>query len=191
MKIAICAALLACSLPCAAAALSGAGTPSSPYDDGAWASTEVAAAPLTPEKGPADQYFGRFKFSNLEVRNTVHDLRIIGNSPAALQTERFRIEEARSALVMWNDLYPRDPWLSSTIVQFADELHQKGQADLDMTSLYLYLYLAARYDGHYFGKASTSRLNGFAPAAGYDLTTIDGPYPPLVHVADAKYPSPK
>lgn len=188
MKIfAIVTTVFACLSPTVSLALSGNGSPLSPYDDGSWQGIEVAATPLSPEKGPADEYFGKFKFSNLGIRNIVHDLRIQGVSPVALQSQRFHIEEARSALAMWNDIYPRDPWIPSTMLQFADQMRARQQADLDITALYFYTYLGEHFSGHYFGNLAEARMRGYDPTPPYDLTDSYA-YPPLDNAVDAKYP---
>jgi len=170
------------------AALSGAGTRSSPYDSGTWTSVAVVAAPLSPIKMPADVYFGRFKFSNLEVRNTIRDLRIEGVSPLAIQKQRFHIEEALEALSQWMDQYPLDPWLPGTILGLADQMHARSQPDYDLSSLFLYYYLSERYHGHYFGQMADSRLNGFAPTPNDDITTTMDPYFPVNLFWDGIYP---
>jgi len=186
---ALAAIALACCVPATAlAALSGAGTVASPFDSGQWDSFQLVATPLSPTEGPADEYFGRFKFSNLEVRNTVKDLRIEGVSSLALDTQRFHIEEARQALVGWMEKYPRDPWIPGTMLGFADQVHARSQPDLDMTALFFYQYLSTHYAGHYFGKTADQRIAGFEPNAGYDISSAFDPYFPLSYVMDGIYP---
>ena len=171
-----------------AATLTGDGTPKRPYDSGAWTSVSVVARPMSPLKMPADVYFGRFKFSNLEVRNTVHDLRIQGVSPLAIQQQRFHIEEALEALAAWMDEYPLDPWLPGTILGLADQMHARAQPDYDLRSLFLLYYLSEHFHGHYFGQQADARLNGFAPAPNDDITTTFDPYFPANLFWDAIYP---
>lgn len=182
------AALLACCAPAAALALSGSGTAKNPYDGGRWDAHSVVAAPLSQLEGPADQYFGRFKFSNLEVRNTVKDLRIEGVSPLALNTQLFHIEEAREALVGWMEQYPLDPWLPGTMLGLADQMHARSQPDLDMSALFFYQYLSAHFPGHYFGKTADQRIAQFEPEVGYDVSSAFDPYFPLAYVMDGIYP---
>ena len=149
--------------PAAAAALSGDGTVNKPYDDGAWQGYVVAASPLTPEQGPVDEYFGKFKYSNLEVRNLIHDMNIEGNSPLAIPRQLGRIEIARTAIVDWTDKYPRDPWLRSSLLGFARLLQGKGLAQLDMTAVSVLLYMQLQYRGKGIGGIADGMVRAYAP----------------------------
>jgi hypothetical protein len=140
------------------------------YDDRHFTNYDVVAAPLTPPQAPADEYFGRFKLSNLGVRNIIHDIDIEGNSPLALPKQQARISAAGLAMIDWADKYPRDRWLPSAIISFAQLLQSKGQAFYDQSAVDLLFYASNRYAGNRYGNQALQLLRNYAQTPDYEQT---------------------
>lgn len=134
----------------------------------------VAAAPLTPQNAPADQYFGRLKLSNLGVRNIIHALYVEGRSPLALPLERTRIMGVETAIAQWSDQYPRDTWLRSAMLSFAGVMAGKADVDTDRIAVDLYLETMMRYPNTRWSKQALARLAELAPS-----NAIDWSVPPF------------
>jgi hypothetical protein len=137
----------------------------------------VDARPLTPTDAPADEYFGRFKLSNIGVRNLIHAFAVEGNSSLALPIQRPRIEEVDSALIDWGEKYPRDPWLVRSIMHFADILATKHDVETDAMAVNLLLQASLRYRNTKFEQLAVAKVRAMRPASGIDLGVqfIDAP----------------
>src|SRR5450755_1991263 len=125
--IAAAVAMLICSASAqalAASASSGAATGA--FDDQLWHAYTVSARAFTYAPAPADEYFGRFKLSNLGMRNIIHDMNIEGDSPLALPLQQGRIREVAGSLSDWANRYPRDTWLPGTAASFVRFLERKS-----------------------------------------------------------------
>jgi hypothetical protein len=75
------------------------------------ASTLVARADTRSSLAPADEYFGRFKQSILEIRNRLdrYDYREDG---AMAQPDVVRsLDDLQETILDWQHKYPRDPWI--------------------------------------------------------------------------------
>jgi len=172
---------------CGAAARAAALQDALPYDDTHAIIYEVKAAPLTPEAAPADEYFGRFKLSNLGIRNIIHDIMIEGNSPLALPKQQSRIQAAESAMADWANKYPRDRWLPGAVVKFAAMLESKQQPFYDQAAYSLWYFLMEHYPNTWFSKYALRQLRGYDEVANIDMVNA-----PDVHevsdVIDYFYP---
>src|SRR5579872_6853116 len=71
----------------------------------------VAMHVVLSDMAPADEYFGRFKMSILEIRNRLDAM------DRKLDEEMLRpgtiqeLDNLRNAILDWKHKYPRDPWL--------------------------------------------------------------------------------
>jgi hypothetical protein len=149
---------------------------------------QVIARPTAPIEAPADVYFGRYKLSNLGVRNAIRDMTIEGDSPLALPLQTGRINAVESALPDWANRYPHDPWLPSAIVKFSVFLVSKQQPDYDRAALaWLYL-LAAWYPRTWYGEYAQTQLEAFDLIPNIDLES--GPTTgQLARVSQGDFPS--
>lgn len=77
------------------------------------------------DSAPADEYFGQFKESILEIRNRLGAFEHQADSEL-LAAGRIRdIDNVENAIEDWNRHYPRDPWLAGFIDRM---LHVYGRA---------------------------------------------------------------
>jgi hypothetical protein len=78
------------------------------------------------EMAPADEYFGRFKMSILEIRNRLDAMdRLLDEEmlrPGTVQ----ELDNIRDAILDWKHKYPRDPWLHRSLERLAKEYHRAG-----------------------------------------------------------------
>jgi hypothetical protein len=160
----------------ASAASTAAALPHPHGPDGA-ATVIVTAHPLTPTDAPADEYFGRFKLSNLGVRNIIHAFFVEGDSPLALPLERARMGEVDSALNEWSDKYPRDPWLQREVFSYATVLAGKGDPQTSMRALDLLMQAERRYPNTRASKRALSMIRTLTCPTTVDLT-VDQFVPP-------------
>ncbi|MDQ2818223.1 MAG: hypothetical protein M3T49_08475 [Candidatus Eremiobacteraeota bacterium] len=146
-----------------------------PYDDRHWTAYDVVAPPFTAAQAPADEYFGRYKISNIGVRNIIRDLNIEGDSPLALPHQQTRIAAAGLAMVDWADKYPRDSWLPGAMVGFAKLLLAKGVSQFDETAIDLLFYASHRYAGNRYGADALRTLSAYEQTPDF---VFAGPYDP-------------
>jgi hypothetical protein len=133
----------------------------------------VVARPLPPIEAPADEYFGRYRLSNLSVRNAISDMLIEGNSPLALPLQMGRIEAVRSALPAWALAYPHDPWVPSTTLAFAKFLIAKGVPSLYPSALAFLSYLVDVYPRTSYAAQAQQAIDGLAMFP--DIDQLSGP----------------
>jgi hypothetical protein len=129
--------------PASAAAVVNA----TPYDDHTWHSFAATARPFTSAPAPADEYFGRFKLSNLGMRNIIHDMNVEGDSPLALPLQETRIHAVAGALSDWTNRYPRDVWVPRTTASFVKFLERKQTAEASGLAIRYAVYLADKFNG--------------------------------------------
>jgi hypothetical protein len=134
--------------PASAAALAGpTSAAATPYDDHTWHVFAATARPFTSAPAPADEYFGRFKLSNLGMRNIIHDMDIEGDSPLALPLQETRIHAVAGALSDWTNRYPRDLWVPRTTASFVKFLERKQTAEASGLAIQYAVYLADKFSG--------------------------------------------
>lgn len=117
----------------------------------------IVARPLALD-APADEYFGKYKLSNLDVRNAIYDMTIEGNSPLALPLQVERIAAVEDAIVVWADRYPYDRWLPPAMWKFAIFLLSKGVPQYNRDAWALFLVLAQQYQDTWYGRDAAQRL---------------------------------
>ena len=139
------AALIAFAAAAPALAATSASTPAP--DDHVWHTFQATARPFTPALAPADEYFGRFKLSNLGMRNIIHDMNVEGDSPLALPLQQLRIHEVAGALSDWSNRYPRDKWLPGTTASFVKFLERKQTPETAEIAVGYAVYLVDRFNG--------------------------------------------
>jgi hypothetical protein len=149
---------------------------------------QVIARPQAAIEAPADVYFGRYKLSNLGVRNAISDMTIEGDSPLALPLQTGRISAVESALPDWANRYPKDPWLPSTIAKFSVFLISKQQPEYDRAALAWLSLLETWYPSTWYGKYARGQLAEFDLIPNIDLES--GPtIGQLARVPDRDFPA--
>jgi len=121
----------------------------------------VVAAPLRGGEAPADEYFGPYRLSSLSIRNAISDMTIEGNSPLALPLQLDRIEAVRSALPLWAQAYPSDPWVPSATFKFAQFLSGKRVAAFEPAALGLFSYLVWAYPHTWYAAQAQAAIDSF------------------------------
>ena len=71
----------------------------------------VAYSALFHRMAPADEYFGRFKESILEIRNRLDAFDRQSPDDVRRSDARRGLDNLRDAISDWQRKYPRDPWL--------------------------------------------------------------------------------
>ena len=162
-----------------AAALAGpasAAESSAPYDDHTWHPFAAVARPFTPAPAPADEYFGRFKLSNLGMRNIIHDMTIEGDSPLAVQLQETRIHAVAGALADWTNRYPRDVWVPRTTTSFVKFLERKQTPEASALSIDFTVYLVDKFSGTRSEHWYESLLQAHTPVMGVDPAAAAPPF---------------
>jgi hypothetical protein len=90
----------------------------------------VASAQSSPvsNEAPADNYFGHFGQSVLEIRNRIFE--IVSEPDTTLRTSDGigAIEHVEDAVAAWKSQYPHDPWLAAVLAHLFECYVRAGQA---------------------------------------------------------------
>ena len=89
---------------------------------------QAARADVNPNAAPADEYFGPYKQSVLEIRNRLQDYDKQDVHAMLDPSVPTYLDHLQSAIRDWQSKYPRDPWLSSTLAHLIREYWRAGQA---------------------------------------------------------------
>jgi hypothetical protein len=74
-------------------------------------STQIARADVTAGSAPADEYFGPYKQSVLEIRNRLNDYDALDPRSMIDPSVSGYLDHLQVAIRDWQSKYPRDPWL--------------------------------------------------------------------------------
>ncbi len=163
------------------------------FDDHVWHAFQATARPFTSSPAPADEYFGRFKLSNLGMRNIIRDMNVEGDSPLALPLQETRIHEVAGSLADWSNRYPRDIWLPGTTASFVKFLERKQSPDTAGMAVDFAVYLVDRFNGTRSARWYSALLKSYAPVLDVDPTSQPSPFrifsPFDVDVLGLKVPS--
>jgi hypothetical protein len=90
--------------------------------------TPAVQQPAASKEAPADNYFGRFGQSVLEIRNRI--VTVQGEPDTALQTADGlnSLERIDDAVVVWKAQYPHDPWLAAVLAHLFECYVRAGKA---------------------------------------------------------------
>jgi hypothetical protein len=89
---------------------------------------QVARADVNTSAAPADEYFGPYNQSVLEIRNRLNDYDQCNMSTMLDPSVPAYLDHLQSAIVDWQRKYPRDPWLPRTFAHLVREYWRAGQA---------------------------------------------------------------
>jgi hypothetical protein len=169
-------AALAVLIASATAGRASAALNATPYDDHTWHPFAAIARPFTSAPAPADEYFGRFKLSNLGMRNIIHDMNIEGDSPLALQLQETRIHAVAGALSDWTNRYPRDVWVPRTTTSFVKFLERKQTPEAASLAISYAVYLADKFNGTRSEHWYAALLQAHNPVLDVDPTAAASPF---------------
>ncbi|MBV9717898.1 MAG: hypothetical protein JOZ77_01145 [Candidatus Eremiobacteraeota bacterium] len=91
-------------------------------------SLQMARADVNPYAAPADEYFGPYKQSILEIRNRLNDYDLRDSGYMLDPAVPSYLDHLQLAIVDWQRKYPRDPWLPATFAHLIREYWRAGQA---------------------------------------------------------------
>ena len=150
----------------------------------------VTASPKPPTKAPVDQYFGRFKWSVLQIRYETQFLtREINYHTVAPDDAMHKARIIEDTLFTWAQEYPRDTWLPQTSYGVALLFEAIPGPEAHDRAVHLLQRIAARYGTTRYGKQSKLALsNGVPSAADYALVT-PAPSPAVSAEAMASAPA--
>ena len=88
---------------------------------------QVARADVKPSAAPADEYFGPYSQSVLEIRNRLDDYDKL-DGPAMLEPSvGGYLDHLQLAIRDWQQKYPGDPWLPRILAHLMREYWRAGQ----------------------------------------------------------------
>lgn len=89
----------------------------------------VASVARAGQVAPADEYFGPYKESILEVRNRL--IRFEGDSASALSNDIHGMDVLEVTIEDWYNHYPGDPWIagfSNRLIRLYERAHEDSSA---------------------------------------------------------------
>jgi hypothetical protein len=89
---------------------------------------QVARADVKPNAAPADEYFGPYSQSVLEIRNRLDDYDKIDNRAMLEPSVGGYLDHLQLAIRDWQHKYPADPWLPRILAHLMREYWRAGQA---------------------------------------------------------------
>lgn len=110
---------------------------------------QIARADVNPNAAPADEYFGPYQQSVLEIRNRLNDYDAMSPSSMIDPSVGGYLDHLQLAIRDWQQKYPRDPWLPWTFAHLMREYWRAGQASSPTGSAALNLMRATYPDSPY------------------------------------------
>jgi hypothetical protein len=93
------------------------------------ACVQTARADVNPNAAaPADEYFGPYKQSVLEIRNRLNDYDRLTSQAMLDPSVGGYLDHLQLAIRDWQHQYPRDPWLPPAFAHLVREYWRAGQA---------------------------------------------------------------
>lgn len=106
-------------------------------------SARTASASFSDE-APADEYFGPFKVSVLEIRNRLTRFEGEQNGELATAGSIHGIDAVETAIEDWHRRYPRDSWLPGFLGRIV-RVYVRAQAGGNMHARHAYVMLVSEY----------------------------------------------
>lgn len=88
---------------------------------------QAARADVTANSAPADEYFGPYKQSVLEIRNRLNDYDRRDDGSMLDPSVPPYLDHLQAAMVEWQRKYPQDPWLPGMFAHLVREYWRAGQ----------------------------------------------------------------
>lgn len=128
---------------------------------------QIARADVNPNAAPADEYFGPYQQSVLEIRNRLNDYDQMSPTSMVDPSVGGYLDHLQLAIRDWQKKYPRDPWLPWTFAHLMREYWRAGQASSPTGSAALALMRATYPDSPY-----TSQTVALVSAPNQELDQI-------------------
>ncbi|PZR56707.1 MAG: hypothetical protein DLM50_07700 [Candidatus Meridianibacter frigidus] len=130
-------------------------------------------------KAPADEYFGRMKWSYIGINNMAHDETIRAGAYTIDSAEINKAQFGDDALADWERKYPDDPQLPRSIYLMAKLYSKIWTLSGQSQAVYYLQRLQNRYPNTYFGKTVKAQLaKGFTEHILADALACPTPSPP-------------
>jgi len=91
-------------------------------------SSQVARADVSSSPAPADEYFGPYKQSVIEIRNRLNDYDALDPRAMLDPSVGGYLDHLQVAVRDWQQKYPRDPWLPRIWAHLIREYWRAGQS---------------------------------------------------------------
>ena len=91
-------------------------------------SLQAARADVTLNSAPADEYFGPYQQSVLEIRNRLNDYDRLNGRAMLDPSVAGYLDHLQLAIRDWEHKYPRDPWLPAMLGHLMREYWRAGEA---------------------------------------------------------------
>jgi hypothetical protein len=88
---------------------------------------QVARADAASGSAPADEYFGPYKQSVLEIRNRLNDYDRRDDGSMLEASVPPYLDHLETAMLDWQRKYPQDPWLPGMFAHLVREYWRAGQ----------------------------------------------------------------
>ena len=153
---------------------------------------QVARADVNTNAAPADEYFGPYSQSVLEIRNRLNDYDKLDAREMLDPSVGGYLDHLQLAIRDWQQKYPRDPWLPSMFAHLMREYWRAGQVSSEHGTAAL-AFMRAAYPDSAETSATVSLIYGSntALAAVARDETAPAPYEPSVsYQAPAPYAVP-
>jgi hypothetical protein len=151
------------------------------------ASLQVARADVNPNAAPADEYFGPYQQSVLEIRNRLNDYDQLAGHTMLDPSVGGYLDHLQLAIRDWQHKYPRDPWLPPILAHLMREYWRAGQAS-SPTGVAALAFMRSTYPDSAYTTQTVSLVYGSNP----DLNEIarDAAEPPTYEAGPSYAPPP-
>ncbi len=93
---------------------------------------------------PADEYFGRYKESILEIRNRLDRFDLRSDDDMLQRGTTHALDDLQNAIRDWQHKYPRDPWVPASLRRLLRDYQRAGAAS-SAASLEIIAFLRSAY----------------------------------------------
>lgn len=130
------------------------------------AGLQAARADVAPNSAPADEYFGPYKQSVLEIRNRLNDYDRHDDGSMLDPSVPPYLDHLQTAMLEWQRKYPQDPWLPGMFAHLVREYWRAGQISSPHGLAALTLLRSAYPDAQETGE-TVSLVFGSSPVASF------------------------
>ena len=147
------------------------------------ACVQAARAETNLNAAPADEYFGPYKQSVLEIRNRLNDCDVRDTGAMLDPAMPAELDHLQLAIRDWQHKYPRDPWLPGTFAHLMREYWRAGQASSE-SGMAALAYMRAAYPDSPETAHTVAMIYGSNPS----VATVADDYAPPVRPAPMEAP---
>ncbi len=124
---------------------------------------QAARADVTPNAAPADEYFGPYRQSVLEIRNRLNDYDRLDPNTMLDPSVGGYLDHLQLAIRDWQHKYPGDPWLPRMLGHLMREYWRAGEAS-SPTGLAALAFMRAVYPDAEITTETVTLVYGSNPA---------------------------